>query len=142
MICDRVAIIVEGRIALRGRARGASDGERKLFDVSLSALPADFAEELESRYGALSGRGERVELRVAEKQMRELVQAALARGARVEEVTRHREDLESLFLRGRRRARAGGEAREATHPGDRREHGARRGAQQACSTSSCSSRSS
>jgi ABC-2 type transport system ATP-binding protein len=98
LICDRVAIIVEGRIAYAG-ALDALEAEQKLFDVSLSALPGDFAEELDSRYGALSGRGERVTLRVDEKQMRELVQGALARGARVEEVTRHREDLETVFLR-------------------------------------------
>jgi hypothetical protein len=40
-----------------------------------------------------------VTLRLAEKEMNELVQAALVRGARVEEIARHRENLESLFLR-------------------------------------------
>jgi ABC-2 type transport system ATP-binding protein len=99
MICDRVAIIVSGRIAYQGELE-AFHADRKLYDVTLSSLPADFAEEMEARAGApLAGRGERVVVRVAEKEMHELVQAALARGARLEEVVRHREDLEALFLR-------------------------------------------
>jgi ABC-2 type transport system ATP-binding protein len=99
MICDRVAIIVAGRIAYQGELE-AFHGDRKQYDVTLSSLPADYAEEMESRLGApLVGRGERVVVRVPEKEMHELVQAALARGARLEEVVRHREDLEALFLR-------------------------------------------
>jgi ABC-2 type transport system ATP-binding protein len=99
MICDRVAIIVKGRIAYEG-ALDAFGGEKKLFDVTLASLPPDFVEELEGQLGArLDGRGERVTLRLAEKEMHELVQAALVRGARIEEIVRHREDLETLFLR-------------------------------------------
>ena len=99
MICDRVAIIVAGRIAYEG-ALDSIHGDRKLFDVTLSGLAPDFAEELESQLGAkLTGRGERVTLRLPEKQMHELVQSALARGACLEELVRHRDDLETLFLR-------------------------------------------
>ena len=99
LICDRVAIIVKGRIAYAGALEDLH-GERRQFDVTLSGLAPDFAEEVEAQLGAkLGGRGERVTLRLAEKEMNELVQAALARGARVEEIVRHREDLETLFLR-------------------------------------------
>ena len=99
MLCDRVAIIVAGRIAYEGALDGF-DGDRKLYDLTLSSLPPDFAEEIEARLGVkLGGRGERVMLRLGEKEMNELLQAALARGARVEELVRHREDLEALFLR-------------------------------------------
>jgi ABC-2 type transport system ATP-binding protein len=99
MICDRVAIIVAGRIAYEG-ALDAFDGERKLYDLTLSSLPPDFAEEMEAQLGVkLGGRGERVTVRLGEKEMNELLQAALARGARLEELVRHREDLEALFLR-------------------------------------------
>jgi ABC-2 type transport system ATP-binding protein len=99
MICDRVAIIVKGRIAYEGALDGFS-GERKLFDVTLAGLPADFVDEVEAQLAAkLEGRGERVTLRLAEKEMNELVQAALVRGARIEEIVRHRDDLETLFLR-------------------------------------------
>ena len=99
MICDRVAIIVAGRIAYEG-ALEAFDGDRKLYDLTLSSLPPDFAEEVEAQLEVkLGGRGERVTLRLGEKEMNELLQAALARGARLEELVRHREDLEALFLR-------------------------------------------
>jgi ABC-2 type transport system ATP-binding protein len=99
MICDRVAIIVAGRIAYEG-ALEAFDGDRKLYDLTLSSLPPDFAEEIEAQLGVrLGGRGERVTLRLGEKEMNELLEAALARGARLEELVRHREDLEALFLR-------------------------------------------
>jgi ABC-2 type transport system ATP-binding protein len=99
LICDRVAIIVAGRIAYEG-ALEAIDGDRKLYDVTLSSLPGDFAEEVEARLGVpLGGRGDRVTLRLPEKELNEFVQSALARGARVEELVRHREDLEALFLR-------------------------------------------
>jgi ABC-2 type transport system ATP-binding protein len=99
LICDRVAIIVNGRIAYQGELE-AFHGDRRLYDVTLSSLPPDFAEELESRIEApLAGRGDRVVLRLPEKEMHELVQVALARGARLEELVRHREHLEDLFLR-------------------------------------------
>jgi len=99
LICDRVAIIVAGRIAYEGALEGLH-GDRKQFDVTLSGLAPDFAEEIEAQHGArLEGRGERITLRLPEKQMHELVQSALARGANLEELVRHREDLETLFLR-------------------------------------------
>jgi ABC-type multidrug transport system ATPase subunit len=99
MICDRVAIIVSGRIAYAG-ALDSFHGERKEFDVTLAGLAPDFADELEARVGGgrLRGRGEHITVRVAEKEMHELVNAALAHGARVEEIVRHRQDLETLFL--------------------------------------------
>jgi ABC-2 type transport system ATP-binding protein len=99
LLCDRVAIIVEGRIAYEGGLEGLH-GDRRHFDVTLSGLAPDFVEEIQGQLGeSLEGRGERVTLRLAEKEMNELVQAALVRGARVEEIARHRENLESLFLR-------------------------------------------
>ncbi len=99
LICDRVAIIVQGRIAYEGGLEGLH-GEGRQFDVTLSGLAPDFVEEISGQLGdRLEGRGERVTLHLAEKEMNELVRAALIRGGRVEEVMRHREDLESLFLR-------------------------------------------
>jgi ABC-2 type transport system ATP-binding protein len=99
MLCDRVAIIVNGRIAYQGELE-ALQGDRRLYDVTLSGLPPDFVEEVEGQLEApLLGRGDRVVLRLPEKEMHEVVQAALARGARLEELVRHREHLEDLFMR-------------------------------------------
>jgi ABC-2 type transport system ATP-binding protein len=99
MICDRVAIIVAGRIAYHGELDGALDGGERSFDVTFSALPPEFAEQAESRFETtLSGRGDCITLRVREKQVSELIQGALAHGALVEEVLPVRVDLESVFL--------------------------------------------
>ncbi len=69
------------------------------FDVTFSSLAPEFAEEAPCRFGAeLSGRGDCVTLRVAEKEASELIQAALARGALIEEVLPARAGLEALFL--------------------------------------------
>jgi ABC-type multidrug transport system ATPase subunit len=98
-LCDRVAIIVQGRIAYQGVLDGALPSGEREFEATFSSLSPELAEEAESRFEArLSGRGERVTLRVAQKYVAELLQVALARGALVEELQPLRADLESLFL--------------------------------------------
>jgi ABC-2 type transport system ATP-binding protein len=98
-ICDRVAIIVQGRIAYQGQLGGVlPTGDRQL-DVTLSALSPEIAEEAETRFDAkLSGRADRITLRVSQKHVNELMQVAIAHGAVIEEVAPVRADLESLFL--------------------------------------------
>jgi ABC-2 type transport system ATP-binding protein len=98
-ICDRVAIIVQGRIAYQGVLDGALPGGERELDVTFSSLPPELAEQAETRFEAsLSGRGEHVTLRVAQKRVSELLQVALAHGAVVEELTPVRASLEALFL--------------------------------------------
>jgi ABC-2 type transport system ATP-binding protein len=98
-ICDRVAIIVQGRIAYQGELDGALPGGEREFDLAFSSLSPELAEEAETRFeAALSGRGERVTLRVAQKHVNELLQSAIARGATIEEVSPVRASLETLFL--------------------------------------------
>jgi ABC-2 type transport system ATP-binding protein len=98
-ICDRVAIIVQGRIAYQGVLGGAMPiGERR-FDATFSGLSPELAEEAESRFEAeLSGRGDRITLRVGEKHVSELVQGALTSGAAIEEIVPAGIGLEELFL--------------------------------------------
>jgi ABC-2 type transport system ATP-binding protein len=98
-ICDRVAIIVQGRIAYQGELDGALPGGERELDLTFSALSPDLAEEAETRFAAaLSGRGDRITLRVAQKHVNELMQSAIARGAAIEEVSPVRASLEALFL--------------------------------------------
>ena len=98
-ICDRVAIIVEGRIAYQGVLDGALPIGERNFDVTFSSLSPEFADDAEARFEAqLSGRAGRITLRVSEKHMSELVQGALAHGAAIEEVAPVRLGLEALFL--------------------------------------------
>jgi ABC-2 type transport system ATP-binding protein len=98
MLCDRVAIIVKGRIRYEGRIEDFLEGERHC-DLTLANLPPELAESFERRYGAgLSGRGENVEFRVAEKHSGDMIRAALDAGAEVRALAPHRVSLESIFL--------------------------------------------
>jgi ABC-2 type transport system ATP-binding protein len=99
MVCDRVAIIVKGRI----QQEGATDellleGERE-SDIVVVGLCAETAERLQERLGArLRGVGERIELRVSEKNVREALNAVLESGGEIVSVTPHRASLEEAFL--------------------------------------------
>jgi len=99
--CDRVAIIVSGRIHYEGRIgafldAGGGEGES---DLVLGHLAADLAPRLEARFGVeLRGLSEHVELRAKSKDLRELLSLVLEEGAEVISVTPHRVSLESLFL--------------------------------------------
>ena len=98
-ICDRVAIIVQGRIAHQGPLDGALPSGERAFDLTFSALSPELAEEAETRFEAqISGRADRITLRVAHKHVPELMQTALAHGAAIEEVLPVRLGLEALFL--------------------------------------------
>ena len=68
-------------------------------DIVLSQLPADTAADLEENFSVeMRGFGERIELTVLEKQVREVLDAALSAGAHVVSVTPHRSSLEEVFL--------------------------------------------
>jgi ABC-2 type transport system ATP-binding protein len=99
MVCDRVAIIVKGRIRHEGAIdRFLQEGERE-SDLVLAGLSPDLAESFEQRLGApLRGVGDRIEIRVPEKKVQSVLQAALEAGAQVISVTPHRVSLESIFL--------------------------------------------
>jgi ABC-2 type transport system ATP-binding protein len=99
MLCDRVAIIVKGRIRHEG-ATGAlqMQGERQV-DVVLSGVAPELAAGLEGRFGAeLRGHGDCIEARVVEKNVGDVLRAALDAGAAVVSVTSRRVSLESIFL--------------------------------------------
>jgi ABC-2 type transport system ATP-binding protein len=99
MLCDRVAIIANGRIRYQGAIDeflGAGEPEA---DLVLANVPGDAAVAMEERFGArLRGHGERIELRIAEKDTSAALRVALEAGAEVISVTPHRVSLESIFL--------------------------------------------
>ena len=99
MLCDRVAIIVRGRIQHEGAIdRFLEEGQREV-DLVFSGLQADLPGSFEERFGAhLRGLGDRVEVRVGEKHVDAVTLAALEAGAQVISITPHRESLESIFL--------------------------------------------
>jgi ABC-2 type transport system ATP-binding protein len=99
MVCDRVAIIVEGRIRYQGNIEGFLDEGEQQTDVVLAGLEPESALRLEEKLGLeLRGRGARVEFRLASKLVTELLGDAVTLGAQVVSVTPHRVSLESIFL--------------------------------------------
>jgi ABC-2 type transport system ATP-binding protein len=99
MVCDRVAIIVQGEISYAGATEAFRAGDARHADVVMSRLPADLAGTLEERFKVtLRGHGDRIELRVEEKSLNQVLQLALSAGADVVSVTPHRVSLESIFL--------------------------------------------
>ena len=101
MLCDRVAILVAGRIRFvgcSGEAPTAADGEDAV-EVVFQGVAADFAEQLERRaVGRLRGHGERVEALLSVKAVDDVLRRALATNARVVSVTPRRSSLEEVFL--------------------------------------------
>ena len=108
MLCDRVAIIVQGAIRYEGDPHAVLDEGERDTEVVLTGVAPALAEAIEARLGAaLRGVGDRIEVRVAPKRVGELLGDALAGGAEVVSVTPRRATLESVFLNAVR----GGEVR-------------------------------
>jgi ABC-2 type transport system ATP-binding protein len=99
MICDRVAIIVNGAIRHQGSIEEFLPDSTASTDMVLSQLPAHVAVELEERFGIeMRGVGERVELTIPAKGVHDVLDAALGSGAQVISVTPHKSSLEDVFL--------------------------------------------
>jgi len=99
MLCDRVAIIVAGRIRYQGAIEDLIGSGLHESDIVAANLPAETALEIEDRFAAkLRGIGDRVEIRVAEKSVNDALRCVLDAGGEVVGVTRHRVSLESVFL--------------------------------------------
>jgi ABC-2 type transport system ATP-binding protein len=99
MVCDRVAIIVNGKIRYEGAIDTFLEAGEPEADLVLANLPAEAATRLEGEFGArLRGHGDRIELRIHEKDSSAALRLALDAGAEVISATPHRVSLESLFL--------------------------------------------
>ena len=70
-----------------------------MTSVVVAGLPADVGETLGESYdAALRGLGDRIEIRVPDKRVSELLVHALEAGAEIVSVNPHRASLESAFL--------------------------------------------
>ncbi len=99
MVCDRVAIIVNGWIRFEGQTQEILAGGEREADIVVAGLRPEAAVDLEERLGAeLRGHGERIEIRVADKDVNDVLRHAIECGAEVVSVTPHRHSLESVFL--------------------------------------------
>ncbi len=99
MICDRVAIIVKGRIRYEGRIEDFLAEDEMTSDVCLHSLSAEGASAIEEQFGVrFRGVGDLLEVRVRDKEVTPLLDIALRSGAEVVSVSQHRVSLESIFL--------------------------------------------
>jgi len=99
MVCDRVAIIVKGRIRFEGEVADVVGAGEDGVDLVIANLAADQAAAISERFDApLRGVGDRVELRLASKQTDDAVLMALEAGGSIVSVSPHRDTLESVFL--------------------------------------------
>ncbi len=99
LVCDRVAIIVGGRIRYEGAIQDFIEAGERLTDVLVTGVPPHVGPLLEERFAAqLHGVGERIEVRVPEKDVDAALAVLLEAGARVVSVSAHRASLEQIFL--------------------------------------------
>ena len=106
MLCDRVAIMHEGRITARGSLDELLSRDVRRVDIELSSVTPETRAELEalpSTHLALPAEGDpgdRLLVSVeGEDGVQPLLSAALTGGARVDAVVPRRETLEDLFVR-------------------------------------------
>jgi ABC-2 type transport system ATP-binding protein len=112
MICDRVAIIVKGRIRYEGAIRDFLKEDEMRSDIVLARLSPEVAQDLGRKYSArVQSVGERVEIQVRDGQVGALLEAALGAGAEILSLTPNRISLEHIFLE----AVEQGEAAELGH---------------------------
>jgi ABC-2 type transport system ATP-binding protein len=99
-MCDRVAILREGKVVVAGPLRQLLRSEVLGTEIVLAAAPDALCAKLEEDGFTLSRRPDVVVVTIeGESRVTDVLQAALAAGARVIEVSRRRETLEDLFMR-------------------------------------------
>ena len=99
MLCHRVAILVNGKIRYTGSSEEFLATEERSADVVLARLPGDVVMIIEERFGVtMRGQGDHVEMRIPEKEVKDLLRLALDTDSEIVSVTPHRVSLESIFL--------------------------------------------
>lgn len=98
-MCDRVAILREGKVVVQGSIRQLLRGEVARTDVLL----AHVSDELRTELGTMGAVSERPDVLLVEVEgeanVAAVLQKAIGGGAQVVEVTPRRETLEDLFMR-------------------------------------------
>ena len=99
MLCDRVAVIVHGRIRYQGRIEDFLDDGVRSSEIVVAGIAPEVAQRAEEDLGAeLRPHGGRIAIRLDEKHVGEVLRRCLASGAEVTSVTRERTPLEDIFL--------------------------------------------
>ncbi|MGH9866848.1 MAG: ABC transporter ATP-binding protein [Candidatus Polarisedimenticolia bacterium] len=99
-ICDRVAILKDGRLARCGRLAELLSSDVRSWEVTLAGPPFEALAARGARAEVISARGAETLLRVgAPQDLDGLLDAARTAGARLISVTPRRDTLEDLYLR-------------------------------------------
>jgi ABC-2 type transport system ATP-binding protein len=98
MLCDRVAIIVQGQIRYEGITNQLLQATTPETDIVFTGLSPELASRFEEHGAKLRGIADRIQVRVAEKDATRVLREALNAGAEVTSVAVHRASLESIFL--------------------------------------------
>lgn len=99
-LCDRVTILRKGQVVVSGRLGDLLKRDVRRTDVVLADAPQSLVESLREKGHAIRPAGERLVLEIeGDARVPEVLQAALAAGARVTEVMPRHETLEELFVR-------------------------------------------
>ena len=99
-MCDRVAILREGRVVLSGALRQLLRGDVLATEITLAGAGDALCHAFEAEGLTVSRRPDVVVVSCeGEARVNEALKRALAEGAQVIEVSRRRETLEDLFMR-------------------------------------------
>ncbi len=99
-MCDRVAILREGKVVVSGALRQLLRGDVRCTEIALANADQALREALTAKGFASRERAELLIVETTgEARVSEALSTALAAGAQVIEVTPRRETLEDLFLR-------------------------------------------
>jgi len=110
MICDRVAIIVKGKIRYQGRIEDFLAEDDMMSDVVLSGISPETATRIEEQFAVeFKGVGERVEIHLKDKDVNPVLGIALEDGAEVISVTHSRVSLERIFIEAVEQSEQGGD---------------------------------
>src|SRR5690606_38818972 len=108
-ICDRVGLLLHGRMREQGRLEELLTAGARAVDVIAEAIPAELADKLRERADRTVGKGSGYASTSPEETTADVaVRALVGAGAGIVSVARHRESLEELFMG---KAEAGGAAR-------------------------------
>lgn len=98
-VCDRVAIVIKGKVERAGKLEELLRGEDGLVDVLVRGVAPDVMASMESAHGGSMDLGRARQLRVVEREVGDVLRAVLAAGGEVVQVTPHRVSLEELFVK-------------------------------------------
>ena len=99
MLCDRVAVIVDGRIRYQGRIEDFLEARDRMSEIVVSGLSPEVAQRVEKEFAAvLRGHGEQIVIRLSEKYTSQVLQLCLECGAEVTSLSPERTPLEDIFM--------------------------------------------